>query len=80
MSVAVPIAHLRLAIEIESDPIAGSIIAGSGEDETRFSGWVDLVAAIEAARRARPDVANTGAATSGATNVPGGMEGRDWAV
>jgi hypothetical protein len=42
-------AELKLLIEIDSDPIAGSVSGESGEPQL-FCGWMELVAAIEAAR------------------------------
>jgi hypothetical protein len=44
-------AQVKLAIEIGSDPIAGSVTVGTGAPQ-RFSGWIELVAAIESARHA----------------------------
>ena len=42
-------AHLELLIDVDSDPISGSV--SNGAYGTRpFSGWIELVAAIEAAR------------------------------
>lgn len=41
--------HLELTIELDSDPISGSVSTGS-HGSRRFSGWIELVAAIEAAR------------------------------
>jgi hypothetical protein len=46
-------AHLELAIDVDSDPITGSVSNGSYH-ERPFSGWIELVAAIEAARSADP--------------------------
>jgi|GEM_PF-5082241 len=43
--------QMQLAIEIDSDPIAGSVSVGAGAPQ-RFSGWIELVAVIESARRA----------------------------
>ncbi len=43
-------AHLQLAIEIDSDPITGVVSVGAGAPE-QFSGWIELVAAIESVRR-----------------------------
>jgi hypothetical protein len=40
---------MQLLIEIGSEPIAGSVIVGAGPPQ-RFSGWIELVAAIESAR------------------------------
>jgi hypothetical protein len=42
-------AQMQLSIEVGSEPIAGSITVGAGAPE-QFSGWIELVAAIEAAR------------------------------
>jgi len=44
-------AHLELSIEVGSDPITGSVSHVSYSSQP-FSGWVELVAAIEAARSA----------------------------
>ncbi|HSC04431.1 MAG TPA: hypothetical protein VLC49_13965 [Solirubrobacteraceae bacterium] len=44
-------AHLELAIEVDSDPISGSVSNGSRRSQP-FNGWIELVAAIEAARSA----------------------------
>ncbi len=41
--------HLELAIDIDSDPITGSFSHGAGNSRP-FSGWIELVGAIEAAR------------------------------
>jgi hypothetical protein len=42
---------MRLSIEIGSDPIAGSLSVDAGASQA-FSGWIELVAAIESARHA----------------------------
>jgi len=42
-------AHVELSIELDSDPITGLVSHGS-QNSRPFSGWVELVAAIEAAR------------------------------
>jgi hypothetical protein len=42
-------AHLKLAVDIGSDPITGSIMVGDGVP-TSFCGWIELVAAIELVR------------------------------
>jgi hypothetical protein len=49
-------AHLRLAIDVDSDPISGSVCNGTG-DAKPFSGWIELVSVIEAARRPDPRAA-----------------------
>jgi hypothetical protein len=42
-------AHLHLAIETGSEPIAGSL-KGPDEEPRKFSGWIELVEAIEQIR------------------------------
>ncbi len=42
-------ATLKLAVDVGSDPITGSLTL-EGEHPRSFSGWIELVAAIEAAR------------------------------
>ena len=44
-------AHLTLAIEIDSDPITGSVSHGPGISRP-FHGWIELAGVIEAARSA----------------------------
>jgi hypothetical protein len=56
--------HLELVIEIDSDPISGSVSNGS-ERSQPFIGWIELVAAIETARTS----GEIGAQTLG--SVPG---------
>ena len=41
--------HLELAIEVDSDPISGSVSNGNRQSQP-FIGWIELVSAIEAAR------------------------------
>lgn len=41
--------QLHLTIEIDSDPITGSVSGGTGEPQL-FCGWMELVAVIEAVR------------------------------
>jgi hypothetical protein len=55
-------AHLELLIDVDSDPISGSVCNGTGRAKP-FSGWIELVSVIEAARR--QDAAETGAQTLG---------------
>ena len=52
-------AHLRLAIDVDSDPISGSICNGTGRAQP-FSGWIELASVIEAARRPDPGAAAGG--------------------
>jgi hypothetical protein len=42
-------AHLQLAIDVDSDPISGSVSNGDELTEP-LMGWIELTAAIEAAR------------------------------
>jgi hypothetical protein len=49
-------AHLKLAIDIDSDPISGSVSNGGG-DSKAFHGWIELVSVIEAARSDDPGAA-----------------------
>ena len=42
-------AHLELAIDLDSEPISGSVSNGT-HGLRPFTGWIELVAAIEAAR------------------------------
>lgn len=42
--------HLELWIDPDSEPISGWVAAGDGKRES-FAGWVELTAAIEAARQ-----------------------------
>jgi hypothetical protein len=46
-------AHLKLAIDIDSEPISGSVSNGTG-DSKAFQGWIELASVIEAARSAGP--------------------------
>ena len=63
-------AHIRLAIEVESDPISGSVSNGTHRGQ-RFSGWIELVAAIEAARSPRGGGAAGQTPTKTLGSVPG---------
>jgi hypothetical protein len=42
-------AQVRLSIDVKSDPISGTI-ATNANHARRFSGWIELVALIEAVR------------------------------
>jgi hypothetical protein len=53
--------HLELAIELGSDPISGSVSNGTRHSQP-FTGWIELVAAIEAARSSAHAVDEPGAA------------------
>jgi hypothetical protein len=54
-------AHLELVIDIDSDPITGFVSNGT-QSERPFSGWIELVAAIEAARDSATRVEGAGEA------------------
>jgi len=58
-AVARDTAHLELSIDVDSDPISGSVSNG-GYDRRPFSGWIELVAAIEAARSPVADAVGSG--------------------
>ena len=64
-------AHLDLSIEVGSDPITGSVSVPSYSAQP-FSGWVELVAAIEAARNPG---AGTGDSGEAGTQTPGSIPG-----
>jgi hypothetical protein len=51
--------RVELAIEVDSDPISGFVCNGTQHSQ-RFHGWIDLVAAIEAARRSNPRTVGAG--------------------
>ena len=51
-------ARVQLSIELGSDPIRGSVSARDDEPRT-FSGWIELVAAIEDVRADRVPQAKT---------------------
>ena len=56
MRVAIPSSHLHLEIDVESDPITGAVSV-PGQEPHRFTGWIELAAAIEGARAtADPEV------------------------
>ena len=65
------IAQLLLAIDLASEPITGSVSV-EGQSSRRFNGWIELTAAIEAARRSRPKGGRDGG------NPGGGEVGKDW--
>jgi hypothetical protein len=60
--------HLQLAIDVDSDPISGSVTNGAHRSQP-FSGWIELVAAIEAVR-------STGHASTGSPDTPGPRDKR----
>jgi hypothetical protein len=59
LSVTRGMAPLRLAIDIGSDPISGSVSNGRGVSKP-FHGWIELTAVIEAARAAEEPFAALG--------------------
>ncbi len=60
--------HLELAIDIDSDPISGSVTNGAHRSQP-FSGWIELVAAIEAVR-------SSGHALNGSADILGPRDKR----
>jgi len=66
--------HLRLSIDVDSDPITGSV-TNSDARAKPFTGWIDLVAAIEAARAgdrvAGPQASATEAGVKKLGSLPG---------
>jgi hypothetical protein len=65
--------HLELAIEVDSDPISGSVSNGNRQSQP-FTGWIELVAAIEAARSS---VALVGPSGGLAVETLGSLPGAD---
>lgn len=47
--------HVHLAIELDSEPIRG-LVSETGAQDRSFSGWIELVEAIEDARLGDPAV------------------------
>jgi hypothetical protein len=70
-------ARLELSIEVGSDPIQGSVVVDAGAPEP-FCGWMELTAAIEAARDQRgPDLAAGGEVDKSLGSGPG-ANGSEW--
>jgi hypothetical protein len=46
--------NLSLSIELESEPISGSMTADTDQQPRMFSGWVELAGAIENVRLRGP--------------------------
>jgi hypothetical protein len=63
-------AHLELAIEVDSDPISGLVSNGS-ERSRPFSGWIELTAVIEAARRSHRSGSGSGTGVKTLGSLPG---------
>ena len=55
--------NVKLAVDVGSDPITGSLTVESGDPKS-FCGWIELVAAIEAARYDGGEGAHVGLALS----------------
>ena len=68
-------AHLELTIDLESDPISGSVSNGV-QGPRRFTGWIELVTAIEAVRSSGASAHRSGE-TSAETlgSIPGANAG-----
>jgi hypothetical protein len=63
--------ELQLTIQIDSDPITGSVSGSTGEPQL-FCGWMELVAVIEAVRLGvdRPSGATSDKELGGARGGP----------
>ena len=59
LSVTRGTAQLRLAIDVDSEPISGRVSYGTGVSRP-FRGWIELTAAIEDARAADPSLGELG--------------------
>lgn len=57
--------QVQLSIEVDSEPISGSLSVGAGAPQ-QFCGWIELVAALESVR---------GAASNGAGESLGSLPG-----
>ncbi len=61
-------AHLKLAVDVGSDPITGTVTVEEGAPSS-FCGWIELVAAIEAVRHDRGGVTEEPPPTTGAQPI-----------
>jgi len=68
--VARSVATLQLSIEVDSEPISGSVSDGAHGAQS-FNGWIELAAAIEAARITAPDSGGPGTGTKTLGRIPG---------
>lgn len=66
--------HLQLSIEVDSEPISGSVSNGDARAQP-FTGWIDLAAAIEAARLGAPVVTPRHAAGPDGAKTLGSLPG-----
>jgi hypothetical protein len=72
-----PAARLELSIDVGSDPIRGSLIVDAGARQP-FCGWMELTAAIEAAReRGEPGCGDEPGAGETLGWVPGANRRRE---
>jgi hypothetical protein len=69
-----PTAHLELAIDVDSDPISGLVSNGAGRSRP-FTGWIELVAAIESARIERPGVGDVERSAAARVKTLGSLPG-----
>jgi hypothetical protein len=71
-----PVHQLKVFVELAppEEPIRGEVEVPSGE-RTAFSGWIGLVAAIEAARTPTPVEAQQIARGEGAPETPHAQDG-----
>jgi hypothetical protein len=61
--------HLKLTIEVGSEPISGSVSLGSGQPQP-FRGWIELVERVEAARSADSSAGDPGASEARGMGAP----------
>ena len=66
--------HLQLSIEVDSDPIAGSVSDGDAYAKP-FTGWIDLVAVIETARAGGPAPESQAPAVEAGVKTLGSLPG-----
>ena len=66
--------HLELLIDVDSDPITGSVSNGDARARS-FTGWIDLVAVIEAARAGDPGLDPQAEAVQGPDKTLGSLPG-----
>lgn len=67
---------MQLAIEVDSDPIRGFVSNGTRHPQP-FSGWIELVAAIEAARSSVALLGSSGEAEMQTLGLLPGANGRE---
>ena len=76
MDVELRSAQLELAIDLDSDPISGSVMRSDAEPR-RFSGWIELVEAIEAVRASASKEKTLGWLPGAKAPRPAYLDGQD---